>query len=251
VVGTGIRFGVQLTPEARSALLRADHVLYVAAEPLMRQWLCTLRPDAVSLHSLYAAEKERSETYREMVTAILAPVREGNTVCAVFYGHPGVFVAPGHEAIRQARAAGYEATMLPAVSAEDSLFADLAIDPGRTGCQSYEATNFLLTHRPVDTASVLILWQIGVLGEWGPRRTTDRRRLGFLTNRLLELYPREHEVILYEASPYPVANALVDRTPLERLPDAAVTLATTLVVPPRERARVDPRMRARLRRRQG
>jgi uncharacterized protein YabN with tetrapyrrole methylase and pyrophosphatase domain len=248
IVGTGIRLGIQFTPEARAALLRADRVLHLGADRLMREWLSTLRPDATSLHAFYAAGKERAETYREMVNAILAPVREGYDVCAAFYGHAGVFVSPAHEAIRQARAAGFEARMLPAISAEDCLFADLGIDPGRAGCQSYEATNFLLTNRPVDAAAVLILWQVGVLGEWGPARRTDERRLGLLVRRLLEEYPAAHEVILYEASPYPVGDAIAVRTPLERVGEADVTAATTLVVPPRERAIVDPTMRDRLRR---
>jgi Tetrapyrrole (Corrin/Porphyrin) Methylases len=247
VLGTGIRFGVHLTAEARAALLRADRVLYLLANPITRQWFSRLRPDATSLHSFYAPGQERAETYRQMVAAILTQVHEGHDVCAAFYGHAGVFVSPGHEAIRQARAAGYEATMLPAISAEDCLFADLAIDPGRAGCQSYEATNFLLTHRPVDPAAVLILWQVGVLGEWGSNGETDRRRLGMLARRLLELYPSEHEVIAYEASPYPVGNAIAVRLPLRRLADAHVTAATTLVVPPRERARADPTMRDQLR----
>src|SRR5919198_5833795 len=209
VVGTGIRCGVHFTPEARAALLGADRVLHLGADPLMREWLSALRPDATSLHSLYAPGKKRRQTYGEMVNAILAPVHEGYDVCAAFYGHAGVFVSPSHEAIRRARAAGFEATMLPAISAEDCLFADLGIDPGRTGCQSYEATNFLLTNRPVDAAARLILWQVGVLGEWDHGRKTDRRRLGLLVGRLLELYPAEHEVILYEASPYPVGDAIV------------------------------------------
>jgi uncharacterized protein YabN with tetrapyrrole methylase and pyrophosphatase domain len=249
VVGTGIRCGVQLTPEARAALLRADRVLHLGADPLMREWLSTLRPDATSLHSLYVPGKKRAETYEEMVNAILAPVREGYDVCAAFYGHAGVFVSPSHEAIRRARAAGFEAKMLPAISAEDCLFADLGIDPGRTGCQSYEATSFLLTNRPVDVAAVLILWQVGVLGEWGHGRKTDPQRLGLLVGRLLELYPAEHEVILYEASPYPVGDAIAVRTPLRRLAEEVLTTATTLVVPPRERASADPTVRDRLRRR--
>jgi hypothetical protein len=248
IVGTGIRFGVQFTPEGRAALLRADRVLHLGGDPLMRQWLSELRPDATSLHSFYGAGKDRAETYREMVDAILAPVRQGYDVCAVFYGHAGVFVSPSHEAIRQARAAGYEATMLPAISAEDCLFADLGIDPGRTGCQTYEATNFLLTNRPVDAAAVLILWQVGVLGEWGHARKTDQRRLGLLRDRLLEIYPAEHEAILYEASPYPIGDAIAVPTLLGRLAEAVVTAATTLVVPPRDRARSDPTVRDRLRR---
>jgi hypothetical protein len=221
-------------------------VLHLGAEPLMRRWLATLRPDATSLHCFYAPGKRRAETYQEMVDAILEPVRGGFDVCAVFYGHAGVFVRPSQEAIRQARDEGYEAAMLPAVSAEDCLFADLGIDPGTSGCQSYEATSFLLTKRPVDPAAVLILWQVGVLGERGYGRRTDARRLRLLVDRLLSVYPAEHEAILYEASPYPVGDAIAERTTVGRLGAAAVSAATTLVLPPRERARSDPTLRVRL-----
>src|SRR5437773_2103233 len=81
---------------------------------------------------LSAPGKPRRETYAEMVEELLAPVRAGHNVCAAFYGHPGVFVNPGHEAIRRARAEGFPARMLPAVSALDCLVADLGIDPAAT-----------------------------------------------------------------------------------------------------------------------
>lgn len=247
VVGTGIRFGVQLTPEARAALLRADRVLHLVSEPVARRWLEALRPDAQSLHTFYAPGKDRAETYGEMVEAMLDPLREGYHVCAAFYGHAGVFVFPSHEAIRQARAAGYQATMLPGISAEDCLFADLGLDPGTSGCQSYEATAFLITHRPVDVAALLILWQVGVVGEWSHVIETNHRRLAVLIERLLELYPEDHESILYEASPYAVGEPIVVRTPLGRLGEAGVTPASTLVVPPRERPLADPTVCDRLR----
>ena len=50
------------------------------------------------------------------------------------------------------------------ISAEACLFADLGLDPGTTGCQSYEATAFLARTPPVDTEAVLVLWQVSVLG---------------------------------------------------------------------------------------
>ena len=78
-----------------------------------------------------------------MADAIVAEVELGKTVCAVFYGHPGVFARPSHLAIERTRALGHRAEMLPAVSAEDCLFADLGVDPG-DGCQSFEATNFVV-----------------------------------------------------------------------------------------------------------
>lgn len=41
-----------------------------------------------------------------MIERILQSVRSGGMTCAIFYGHPGVFVYPAHEAIRRARAEG-------------------------------------------------------------------------------------------------------------------------------------------------
>ena len=52
VIGTGIR-PQQLTPESRQALLEADDVLYLAAEPDGGSWLERLHPNARSLEGCY------------------------------------------------------------------------------------------------------------------------------------------------------------------------------------------------------
>ncbi|MGI9111579.1 MAG: SAM-dependent methyltransferase [Gaiellaceae bacterium] len=234
VIGTGIR-PQHLTPESHQALLEADDLLYLAAEPEGGSWLEQLHPNARSLEDCYVEGEERRTAYEAMVEAILEPVRQGRRVCAAFYGHPGVFVTPSHEAVRRARAEGFPARMLPAVSAEDCLYADLGIDPGRSGRQSYEATDFLERPRPIDGRAYLILWQISVVGE---RRTVTRPRsegLSELAAALLAHYPPEHEVVLYEASPYPIAEAIVERLPLAALADEQVAPMATLVIPPRER----------------
>ena len=54
--------------------------------------------------------------------------------------------------------------MLPGISAEDCLFADLGVDPAEAGCQSYEATRFLERRPAIEPRAALILWQIGVVG---------------------------------------------------------------------------------------
>jgi Tetrapyrrole (Corrin/Porphyrin) Methylases len=236
-----------VTPEAAAAIERADEVLYLLADGLAGAWLERKNPGARSLHGLYAAEKERSRTYAEVVEELLAPVRAGRDVCAVFYGHPGVFARPGHVAIRRARAEGFRARMLPAVSALDCLVADLGIDPGATGLQSYEATEFVVHRRRVDTAALLVLWQIGVVGELGMATGPTRANLAVLVERLERWYPSDHEGIVYEASPYPlVADPFVLRLPLEALPDAEVPLLATLVVPPARKPRRDRAAIARL-----
>jgi len=230
VIGTGIR-ARHLTPESLDALRDSDELLYLAAEPDGGAWLERLHPNARSLEGCYA-EGERSAIYAAIVEAILEPVRSGRRVCAAFYGHPGVFVTPSHEAIRVARAEGFPARMLPAISAEDCLYADLAIDPGASGCQSYEATRFLEEERPVDGRAHLILWQISVVGERRAVTSPRLEGLAVLTEALLSHYPPEHEVVVYEASPYPVADPIVRRLPLSALPDEQVTPMATLVVPP-------------------
>ena len=106
-------------------------------------------------------------TYQEIVEYILSYVRKGNKVCVAFYGHPGVFVFPSHEAIKRARNEGYRAEMLPGISAEDCLYSDIGIDPGADGCQCFESTDFLSYRRKFDPSVGLVLWQIAVIGELG------------------------------------------------------------------------------------
>lgn len=95
---------------------------------------------------------------------MLIHLREGKTVVGVFYGHPGVFVSPTHRTIDIAKKEGYAATMLPGISAEDCLFADLNIDPSLPGCLTYEATDLLVSKRLLIPSSHLILYQVGCVG---------------------------------------------------------------------------------------
>jgi uncharacterized protein YabN with tetrapyrrole methylase and pyrophosphatase domain len=240
VVGTGIKMGLHLTPETRAAIERADELLHLAAEPLTDRWLQGLHPRASSLRSEYEVGRQREEVYARIVERMLAPVRDGRRVVAAFYGHPGIYVRPSNEAIRRARAEGHDATMLPAVSAEDCLFADLGIDPATTGCASYDATDFLLRRPPVDTAAGLILWQITVVGELATAASVRRDGLRLLGERLAEHYPSTHEAIVYEASPFPVAGPVIERVELRTLAEADLTPLSTLYVPPATKRSFDP-----------
>jgi uncharacterized protein YabN with tetrapyrrole methylase and pyrophosphatase domain len=246
VVGTGIQLGTQLTREAALLLETADVVLALVAEPGMQAALEELNPRTRSLHDLYELGESRGEAYEAMAEEILRHVREGKSVVAAFYGHPGVFVAPSHSAIEKARSEGYRATMLPAVSAEDCLFADLGVDPARFGCQSYEATDFLVHRRRIDRTAALVLWQIGTVGSTVAAATTQPTGLPVLVEALLEHYPHEHEVTVYEASPYPGFDPLVRTVRLGELSAEHVTALSTLYVPPLEPAPLDLTMLDRL-----
>lgn len=239
VVGTGIRF-TQITMESIAALKSADKVLFLVADPLTAAWLRKTNQSAESLHVLYEIGKERHITYDEMVDRILSEVRKNQKVCAAFYGHPGIFVTPSHEAIRIAREEGIEARMLPAVSAEDCLFADLGIDPSKEGCQSFEATDFLALGRKFDPTSTLIIWQIGCVGDltFNPR-ANENGGIAVLVNKLLESYEASHPVILYQANVLPLCAPKVKRLNLSDLLTEKVNQITTLYVTPLPRRNLD------------
>ncbi len=251
VVGVGIRAPAQTTIEARGRIEQAEKVYALLSNPITEYWLRELNSKVETLFDLYAVGKDRGQTYREMTARIVDAVRTGLRVCVVSYGHPGVFAYPFHAAIRELRAEGFDAEMLPAVSAEDCLIAELGIDPATAGCRSYEATDFLIYRRALDPTSGLILWQIGAIGELGYKSEGDRPwnpdGLSALTERLLEGYHRDHEVIVYEAATLPVCRSKIARVAVERLPTAPVTIVSTLYVPPMTKPQVDTAMLQRLR----
>ena len=102
-----------------------------------------------------------------MVALILEALPLYRRVCAVFYGHPGIFVWPSYKAIQLAREDGYRAYMLPAVSSLDCLFADVGFDPSRHSCQILEATDMLVRSREPDTEAAVVLFQAGCVGDLG------------------------------------------------------------------------------------
>ena len=244
VVGTGIRTTGQMTTEAVAWIKRADTVFYLVGDPIAEGAIRSLNPTgAQSLADTYIPEKDRTDAYGGMVDRILARLRAGELTCAAFYGHPGVFVSPAHEAIRRARAEGFEARMLPGISAEDFLFADLGVDPGIHGCQTFEATDFVLNRRSVDTSSAVVLWQIGVFG------FATHKQGGYalpamplLIEKLEGIYGPPHAMYLYEAAVLPGCESVIRQIVAADLMTTPLSAAYTLYIPP---ARVaDPDMDA-------
>lgn len=249
MVGIGIRAPEQTTIEVSDKIRRADKVYSLVADPLAEYWIRTLNTETESLGYLYAEGKERRETYREMVERIVGSVLQNLGVCAVAYGHPGVASYPLHESVRRVRAEGLPAQMVAGISAEDCLFADLGVDPIKSGCLSYEATDFLIHRRVIDVTSNLILWQIGVIAESGFKPGYDlwnRDGLAVLAQRLLEEYRPDHEVVIYSAAQLPMCSATITRIRLQQLPFAPVTILSTLYVPPMESPKIDHAMLHRL-----
>jgi uncharacterized protein YabN with tetrapyrrole methylase and pyrophosphatase domain len=246
VVGTGILPIGHCSAEAKRAIAGADVVFAQAGDDFALHWLRDINGNTISLAPLYHGAPDRTIAYEAMVDAIMAEVRKGLRVCAVFYGHPGVFVTPSSRALTVARGEGFDAWMLPAISAEDCLFADLELDPAVNGCQSFEARDFVLNVRIFDPTAELILWQIAVVGgDPTGRSTCNAEGVQALSEVLMETYPPDHSVVLYRAATLPTLPPTIERLPLRVLADGDIDHASTLYVPPLG----VPRKRERLNRR--
>ncbi|WP_302072373.1 SAM-dependent methyltransferase [Fulvimonas sp. R45] len=239
-VGLGMTLGSHLTPLARSHIEQADVVFAGLSDAIVEVWLGRMHPDVRSLQPYYAEGKSRLKTYRQWVGLMMAEVRAGKRVCGVFYGHPGIFAWSPHKAIEAARAEGFQAHMEPGISAEDCLYADLGIDPGRYGCQHFEASQLLFYRRRIENTGYLVLWQVGLVGD----RSLGRFRTGpayrqVLVDLLAEDYPLDHEVLIYRGATLPIQPPRIRRIALRDLPQVALTAEETVVLPPAEPMRLN------------
>jgi uncharacterized protein YabN with tetrapyrrole methylase and pyrophosphatase domain len=247
IIGTGIQLG-DMGILSKSYIEKSDKLLYLVVDEVTEFWLKQLNPSAESLKGFYSENKSRMETYLSMVDKIMGYVRGGFNVCVALYGHPGIFVTPSQIAINKARNEGYRAEMLPGISAEDWLFADLGINPGDWGCQSYEATNFLLYKRKFDIRTPLILWQIGVVGNMKYNEVQPgEKKFNILLRYLLKYYARNHKVIVYEAAQITILKPKILEKKLSDLKFKDVNSLSTLFIPAvKENLTADSGMLARL-----
>ena len=232
-VGLGMTLGSHITPLSRNFIEQADVVFVAASNQLVEEWVKTMNDQVVSLQNLYAEGKSRKQTYQEMNELIMEQVRAGKKVVGAFYGHPGVFALTPHQTIQMARKEGYKAHMEPGISAEDCLYADLAIDPGTFGIAHFEANNFMFNKTVFDPTAYLVLWQIALAGDRSLKvfeTSADAKQL--LVEMLLENYPAEHEIIIYECAVLPIEKPMINNIQLSELAHADTSMKSTLVIPP-------------------
>ncbi|GGY17917.1 hypothetical protein GCM10008098_07130 [Rhodanobacter panaciterrae] len=246
-MGMGMTLGSHLTPLARSHIEQADVVFAALSDGTVEMWLQRMHPDVRSLQSYYAEGKSRRITYQQWVDLMMFEVRAGKKVCGVFYGHPGIFAWSPHKVIEVARAEGFAAHMEPGISAEDCLYADLGIDPGRFGCQHFEASQLLFYERRIDPTGYLILWQVGLVGDLSLKRfSTGPAYRQVLVDLLSKDYPLDHEVIIYRCATLPIQKPRIHRIVLRDLPDVTLTAEETVILAPASPLKPNLAMRERL-----
>ena len=233
VVGTGLQLG-HLTIDAKNAIENAKKVLYLISDPITESYIKDINKTAESMIKFYAEGKERKKTYSEIIDYIMKTLLEYNDLCVAFYGHPGVFTYPSHKVIEKAVEQEYEAKMLPSVSTEDMMFCDLGIDPGTYGLQSFEANQLLLEDIEYDTRCCIVIWQIGVIGDYNYNKNPDiKDNLNRLRDKLLMKYPKDHEVVLYLASNHRIFDSTIIKTELQNLEKTKFDPISTMIILPK------------------
>ncbi len=251
IVGSGIRAVGQFTLEAQAYIEWADVVFSCTADPASQYWVNQHADVVEDLLPLYENDKPRRVTYVQMAERMLQPLRRGENVVGVFYGHPGFFVNPSHRAIAIARSEGHDAFMLPAVSAADCLFADLGVDPGVEGCQIVEATDLLRRQRPLFTDGHVVILQVGMVGEM-TFQYSGFANDGFtaLITYLQSFYGKNYRLIHYTAALFSFMHPSITWLMLSDLviPEAKRTVSemSTFYIPPRNSPDSYPRLSERL-----
>jgi hypothetical protein len=241
IAGSGIASVAHITLGTLAHLKSAERVYYLVCDPLTESYIKdNSTGTCFNLIVFYDTEKSRHDSYTQMSEIMLRDVRTGYDVLGIFYGHPGVFVSPSHRAISLARQEGYSATMLPGISSEDCLFADLGIDPAEVGCMTSEATELLLRNRPLNPTVCNIIWQVGCVGvanmQW------ENGQFLLLVDRLEEDFGVDHNVVHYVCAILPQSETSKDTFRIGDLRKPEVvrqfTTASTLFVPPRNIANI-------------
>ncbi|MEM7019413.1 MAG: SAM-dependent methyltransferase [Pseudomonadota bacterium] len=247
VAGTGIKSIAHLTVEAQAWIREADIVLHCLADPVTALWVRDNSKQAIDLNGFYQDSQPRLQTYLNMSAFIMQHVRAEQDVCVVFYGHPGIFAMATHYSIAMARAEGYRTAMLPGISAEDCLFAELGFDPATYGCQSLEATDMLLRRRAPQIDEHVIIWQAGEVGNlvYHERREANPA-IAVLLEYLLQFYPPEHPVFHYQGAQYPISESAIEYLSLSDLVNAHLSTVSTLYLPPVQERPVDKEMAEKL-----
>ena len=233
IVGAGIKAISHLSMEALTYISSADKVLFLINEPILKDWIFKKNKNSECLNTQTNHLKLRIDRYKKMAELILENLNIYQNICVLIYGHPLVFARPALFAAKQAKIAGYHVTVLPGISAEDCLLADLLIDPSDAGCQSYEATDLLLRKHKLNQTSHLLIWQVGFIGCTDDINQYDNSiGLQLLKEYLLNFYKKNHSITFYEAAIYPHMMPKIHHTALKMLTEIPLSSLTTLYIPP-------------------
>lgn len=235
VAGLGLQTVAQLTREVEAAIRSSREVLYLDAGVATRTVLETLCPRVTSLYDSYVQGGPRVSAYEHMAALVIDAALDHPPVTFAIHGHPLVAVHPSFLVMQLADLLDLRVSVLPGISAIDTILADLRLDPVVNGIQMYEATDLLLRRRPLQPDVPAIIWQIGPLEtSLHSMAVSLPERFSRFINYLRQFYPPRHEVVAIYCSPHPIMPPATFRFALEDMGKYApeIHAGFSLYVPP-------------------
>lgn len=235
IAGLGVQTVAHVTRQVEEAIRGSSEVLYLDVGAGTRPYLEALCPRVTSLfEESYRQDRPRVSAYEHIAIRVVEAALDHPPVTFAIHGHPLVAAHPPFLVLELARALGLHTEVLPGISAMDTLFADLRIDPVVHGVQMYEATDLLLRRRPLFNDAPAIIWQIGPLETaLHSDRVSQPERFDRFVQHLRRYYPARHEVAAVYCSPHPILPPRILRFALEDMGQYAAEIhgGFTLYVP--------------------
>ena len=237
IVGLGVMSIQQITREAEQAIAASNEVLYLDTGVATRRYLESRCGRVTSLYeSSYVEGAHRLHAYHHMAASVIHAALTHPPVTFAIHGHPLVAVYAPFLVSDMAQVLGLRVELFPGVSAMDSVFAALKIDPCIAGMQMYEATDLLLRRRPLQTDVPALIWQIGNLeSRLHTTHVSRPERFERFVRYLGQYYPADHPLLAVYTPPHPLMPAEVLRFPLQDMPQHAASIHAgfSLYVPAR------------------
>ena len=236
IVGLGIMSVRQMTRQAEEVIGHSREVLYLDTGPETHRYLEKLCDKVTPLFdSSYVEDENRVHAYREIAARVVDAAFANAPVTLAVHGHPTVAVYAPFLIKDMATLLGLEVEVQPGISAMDTVFAELGVDPCFSGIQMYEATDLLLRNRPLQPDVPALIWQIGNLEtRLHSTRTSRPERFARFVAHLSRFYPRKHRVLaVYSATAHGDASDRIDCL-LEDLAEHAgrIHAGHSLYIPP-------------------
>jgi len=209
LVGTGIKTVSHLTEEAKGYICNCDKVLYLVNEPLLEIYIKKLAKLSETLETVYFKSELREKVYNNIAKKIHKELEKFDSICVVIYGHPCFFSTPGLLALSYLENS-IKTVVCPAISAQDCLYADLRFDPASGGMQTFDATEYLLYDKLIDTSSHIVIYQISMVGNLClPTSKVNMEAIIFIKKKLLNIYGKGKKAFIYESALYPRNNPTI------------------------------------------
>jgi hypothetical protein len=236
LAGLGLQTVSQTTREVEAAIRRSREVLFLDTGVATKPFLETLCPRVTPLYEQsYSEGRPRVNAYEHMAARVMDAALDHPPVTFAIHGHPLIAAHPPFLILELAHALELQVTVLPGVSAIDTVLADLRLDPVVHGVQMYEATDLLLRRRPLQPDVPAIIWQIGPIETClHSMRVSRPERFSRFIAHLRQYYPPQHEVVAIYCSPHPILPPAIFRFALEDMGQYASEIHSgfSLYVPP-------------------